>query len=125
MILLPPPSLFNIDPGEKDLIYSVEAMWQPLQVANNRRLYSQPSPSPGSRWNQWSGWREKKKLETKKKKKIREKGRTLLIKRITMENEKGRGKASVKREAFIVRGAQCINPILLRAAILSVFKNNL
>lgn len=33
---------------EKDLIYSAEAMCQPLQVANKRRLYSLPSLSPGS-----------------------------------------------------------------------------
>lgn len=33
---------------EKDLIYSVKAMCQPLQAANKRRLYSPPSLSPGS-----------------------------------------------------------------------------
>lgn len=87
-------------------------MCQPLHVANKRRLYSLPSLSPGS--SGISRVAEKKKDFGEKKE---EKERTLLIKRIKMENEKGRGKARVKREAFIVSGAQCISAILLSAAI--------
>lgn len=101
---------------EKDLIYSVKATCQPLQVANKRRLYSPPQPVPRLQWNRWSGCTQRKCV-------LEEKERILPIKRIKMENEKGSGKARVKRETFIVRVAQRVSP--RRCNFVSAFKSNL
>lgn len=75
---------------EKNLIHGVKATRRPLQVANKRRLHSPPAQSPGC-----SGIGGVAAVGGI----LEERERALLIKRIRMENERGGGKAGVKRGA--------------------------